>query len=117
MPSDARERSREGALLRPPAPADPGVSPFVIKHMPCQNTLLNKLPIKDREHLLAHCADVELECGDVLYEDGEALRYAYFPVSGMVSLLGRFDGGTLLEVGVIGREGMVGRAAGARYHG
>lgn len=80
----------------------------VVKLMPCQNSLLSMLPLKDRDHLLALCADVELECGDVLYEDGAALRYAYFPVSGMVSLLARFDGGTLLEVGLIGREGMVG---------
>jgi CRP-like cAMP-binding protein len=45
---------------------------------------------------------------EVLYEPGEATRYVYFPNDALVSLLTTVEGHEALEVGLVGREGMVG---------
>jgi CRP-like cAMP-binding protein len=44
----------------------------------------------------------------VLYEPGDIIRQVYFPTDALVSLLTLADGHLALEVGLIGREGMVG---------
>jgi CRP-like cAMP-binding protein len=51
---------------------------------------------------------VTLTFGEVLYEPGETIRHVYFPGDSLVSLLTLADGHLALEVGLIGREGMVG---------
>jgi len=45
---------------------------------------------------------------EVLCEAGEPTRYVYFPIGGFISLLAEVDGERVLEVGMIGREGMLG---------
>ena len=73
-----------------------------------QNHLIELLPRKERLRLLALCEPVELVFGDVLCEPGEQTRYVYFPVDGFISLLTQIDGKATLEVGMVGREGMLG---------
>jgi CRP-like cAMP-binding protein len=73
-----------------------------------ENQLIEKLPRKDRVSLLAVCEPVDLVLGDVLYEPGKATRYVYFPTGGFISLVAALDGQPCLEVGMVGREGMVG---------
>lgn len=51
---------------------------------------------------------VELVQSDVLCEAGETTRYVYFPVEGFISLVTAMDGKPVLEVGMVGREGMFG---------
>jgi CRP-like cAMP-binding protein len=52
---------------------------------------------------------VNLAFGDVLYEAGKRMRHVYFPADSVVSLLAtRGQGASPVEVGVVGREGMVG---------
>jgi CRP-like cAMP-binding protein len=46
--------------------------------------------------------------GQILNEAGAAHKYAYFPLNCMVSLVASAKGGRELEVGLVGREGMVG---------
>ncbi len=75
-----------------------------------QNHLVELLPRVDRQRLLGACETVDLVPGQVLFERGEALRHAYFPVDGFVSLLVRTDMHPSLEVGMVGREGMLGSA-------
>jgi len=72
------------------------------------NRLLASLPAKEYERLLAGLELVKLSYGDVLYEPGEQMRYAYFPSDCLVSLLTVVEGHRALEVGLVGREGMVG---------
>jgi len=75
---------------------------------PAANSLLAALPLKECRHLLDELEQVALTYGEVLYEPGETIRYVYFPNDSLVSLLTLVDGHQALEVGLVGREGMVG---------
>ena len=70
------------------------------------NRLLAALPADERSALLAQCELVELKPHTVVLAAGEAMSHAWFPVEGFVSLqlpLGEED---LLEVGLVGDEGV-----------
>ncbi len=73
-----------------------------------QNLLIELLPRADRRTLLALCEPVDLVLSDRLCESAEATRYAYFPINSTISLVTAIDGKPVLEVGMVGREGMVG---------
>jgi CRP-like cAMP-binding protein len=51
---------------------------------------------------------VSLPFKEVLYESTEVIKYVYFPINGLVSLLTIVEERTLAEVGLVGNEGMVG---------
>jgi CRP-like cAMP-binding protein len=51
---------------------------------------------------------VNLQFGRVLCEAGQAIRHVYFPIDSLVSLLAAAGNGDALEVGLVGREGVVG---------
>ena len=72
------------------------------------NSLLAALPGKNYRRLASGLEPVELKFGDVLYEPGHEMRHVYFPGNSLVSLLTVVDGRMALEVGMVGREGMVG---------
>jgi len=73
-----------------------------------ENHLIELLPRRDRQRLLAVCEPVELVLGEVLCEPGEPARHAYLPIDGFISLVAPIDGKPSLEVGMVGREGMLG---------
>ena len=73
-----------------------------------QNHLIELLPRKERLRLLAICEPVELVLAQVLCDAGERTRYVYFPTEGFISLIAPIDGKPGLEVGMVGREGMLG---------
>jgi hypothetical protein len=73
-----------------------------------QNHLLELLPRKDRKRLLAVSEAVEFVLAEVLYERDTVVRDVYFPVDGFVSLVTQVDKHPSLEVGMVGREGMLG---------
>jgi CRP-like cAMP-binding protein len=72
------------------------------------NRLLAALPRKERERLLTKCEAVELIFGDVLCLPGDRMRHVYFPTGSFISLVAPIDGYAVLEVGMIGDEGMFG---------
>jgi CRP-like cAMP-binding protein len=74
------------------------------------NQLLASLPAKTYQRLQKGLERVELEFGHVLYEPGEPTRHVYFPNDSLLSLLVAVEGNGNgdLEVGMVGKEGMVG---------
>ena len=76
--------------------------------LPVANNLLAALPRKECRHLIDDMEQVALTYGEVLYEPGQPIRHVYFPNDSVVSLLTLVDRHQALEVGLVGREGMVG---------
>jgi CRP-like cAMP-binding protein len=66
------------------------------------------LPANTHRRLQSGLERVELKFGDVLYQPGDIVRHVYFPNDSLVSLLVAVEGNGALEVGMVGREGMVG---------
>jgi CRP-like cAMP-binding protein len=75
-----------------------------------QNTLLAALSAAEFEHLAKDLELVPLALGEVLYESGEAMSHAYFPIDGIVSLLYVMKNGESAEIAIVGNEGMIGFA-------
>ena len=75
---------------------------------PVANSLLAALPRKEYQHLLNSLEPVTLAFGEILYEPGKPIRHVYFPCDSLVSLLTPVDGHMALEIGLVGREGMLG---------
>jgi CRP-like cAMP-binding protein len=73
-----------------------------------ENHLIKSLPRGDRVRLLALCEPTDLVLSEVLCESGSATRHVYFPTEGFISLVTIVAGHPALEVGMVGREGMVG---------
>ena len=73
-----------------------------------KNYILNNLPKADFERLLPDLEAVTLAHGEVLYRPEEPIKYVYFPNDAMCSVVATTAEGQCAEVGVIGREGMVG---------
>jgi CRP-like cAMP-binding protein len=73
-----------------------------------ENHLIELLPRVDRRKLLAVCKPVSLIIAETLATAGTPTRNVYFPVRGFISLVTVADGKPVLEVGMVGREGMLG---------
>lgn len=72
------------------------------------NSLLAALPHRERRQLIDGMELVALTYGEILYEPGQQILHVYFPNDSVVSLLTLVDQHHALEVGLVGREGMVG---------
>jgi CRP-like cAMP-binding protein len=76
--------------------------------IPDINRVLASMPRKEHARLLGQLEPVTLKFGQILYQPGSAIRYVYFPLNCLVSLLTAVDKRRSLEVGMVGHEGMVG---------
>jgi len=73
-----------------------------------QNLLFSVVPERERRRIEPYCEHVELVQRARLVTPDETPPYAYFPLSGVCSSLVHAQSGEAVEVGLIGREGMVG---------
>lgn len=73
-----------------------------------ENRLLVTLPKKEYAQLLSNLQPIHLPKGEVLYHAGDVIRYCYFPLSGMISLLSTTQDSKTVEVSAVGNEGLVG---------
>jgi len=72
------------------------------------NVILLSLPDEEYRLLRPHLEPVQLPQYAVLHEPGERIDYAYFLNEGMISLVALNQDGRSVEVGIVGKEGMVG---------
>jgi len=92
--------SRRGAQTSSPS--------FAGTRLSAQNHLVEILAREDRRRLLAICEPVELLLGQRVCEPGTPTRHVYFPVDSFISLVATVAGSLGVEVGMVGREGMLG---------
>jgi CRP-like cAMP-binding protein len=76
--------------------------------LPLRNRVLAALPPPALARLRPRLEPVELEPRQILYRPQVPIRTVYFLESGIVSLVARLERGGAIEIGIIGREGMVG---------
>ena len=72
------------------------------------NMLLAKLAKADAELLQPLLEHIDLKVGEELYQVGQPLDYAYFPLAGICSIIAENAEEVRIETGLIGREGFVG---------
>jgi CRP-like cAMP-binding protein len=78
---------------------------FVI---PGQNRILSCLTRDLQIRLLPRMEKMSLSIRQILYEPDEPITHAWFPLSGVVSLLISLKGGEKVEVATVGNEGVAG---------
>ena len=72
------------------------------------NLLLANLPSAEYQRLLPKLEQFTLNYGETIYNQGEIIEYVYFPTSGIISLLVAVEANSTLEVGIVGKEGIIG---------
>src|SRR5678816_2480678 len=75
-----------------------------------QNRLLAALPPHEFERLKPALQEISFSLGQVVYEFGGHLDYVYFPTTAIVSLLYTMENGATAEMGLTGKDGVVGIA-------
>jgi len=72
------------------------------------NELLAAVPPSEYRALARHLEPVDLPAGATLYRPGDRIRSAYFLESGVASLAAVTSAGNMIELAMVGREGMLG---------
>ena len=78
-----------------------------------ENHLLRRLAAADFSRFEPQLKKTRMEQGAILHAAGGAIDQVYFPISGMVSMLTILRSGQAIEIGVVGREGVVGASISA----
>lgn len=72
------------------------------------NSLIDTLPRTARNRLLSICQPVDLVSGDIVSGSDKLARHVYFPTGSILSLMTSSNDSPVLEVGMVGSEGMLG---------
>lgn len=80
------------------------------KRSPIANKLLAALPKKEYQALLSQLEEIPLVFEEILYRPEILISDVYFPNHGVISLLAGINEHATLEVGLIGKEGILGLA-------
>ena len=104
---------RGGACMTLPADNDLSdwrpVKPHLLRgNSEIFNRILLMLPADVREEVRSACHFVEFPSDHVIYRSGAEIENTYFVNSGLVSLLKNMADGRSVEIGTIGREGLIG---------
>jgi CRP-like cAMP-binding protein len=78
------------------------------QYQPQQNALLAALSAAECKRLTSDLELVPLKLGQILYESGQTMSHAYFPLDCIVSLLYVMKNGESAEIAIVGKEGMIG---------
>ena len=77
---------------------------------PTKNGLLAALPREEYERIRPRLGRVSFKLGEIIYESGGQMAYIYFPTNAIISLLYLMENGSSAEMGMAGKEGLVGIA-------
>ncbi|MBE9177421.1 Crp/Fnr family transcriptional regulator [Oculatella sp. LEGE 06141] len=72
------------------------------------NQLLAALPTEEYQRLAPYLEMVSFPARKILYQPGDRIEYVYFPIGAIISLVSVMENGATVEVGIVGREGVVG---------
>ena len=75
---------------------------------PRGNRLLAALPEPEFRRLQPHLVEVSLPLGQTLHEPGDKIETVYFPTQAMISQVSVMEDGSMVEVGIVGNDGIVG---------
>ncbi len=75
---------------------------------PIRNGILAALLAAQYKHLLPRLEHVALKRGEVVYRADQEIEQVYFPEEAVVAMVDTTDDRRTVEVGIIGREGIVG---------
>jgi CRP-like cAMP-binding protein len=75
---------------------------------PINNQILSALPQQEYRRLRDCLEPVQLSLGEILFEANQKIESVYFLTKGVVSLISVMQDGSSTEIGLIGKEGMVG---------
>src|SRR6059058_525630 len=73
-----------------------------------KNQILAALPVGEYERLSHDLEFINLPLGESLYRSDRAIEHTYFPGDALISLATHARNGASVEVGLIGRDGVVG---------
>jgi CRP-like cAMP-binding protein len=76
-----------------------------------KNQILMRVSQEDFNRLRPEFSEISLTLKQRVYEQGKKIDYAYFPESGVISVVKQLDDGSVVETGTVGNEGMVGLPA------
>jgi CRP-like cAMP-binding protein len=76
--------------------------------LPRENRLLAALPRASYDRLRPKLVPVETRLKELVWEMNAPIRYVYFPLNGIFSLLSILADGSSVEVGTVGNEGVLG---------
>jgi CRP-like cAMP-binding protein len=75
-----------------------------------ENQLLAALSTKYYNHILPLLEPISFALGDILYQPQALIRYVYFPHRTVISIVNVLQNGSMVEMTLVGSEGMLGTA-------
>jgi CRP-like cAMP-binding protein len=80
-------------------------------HNQSENRLLDGLTEDEYRRISPHLEHVDLPHAKIVYEIDQPIEYVYFPFRSLISLVTLMEDGKIVEVGLVGRDGMSGLVA------
>lgn len=81
------------------------------QRQPYRNSLLARLPAQEIKRLQPHLRPVNFKIHQTLQNPGESVKTVYFLEDGICSIVATMADGSMVEVGIIGRDNFVGMPA------
>jgi len=110
FPSEARVATHRGVRGRRRISKKRPVALGDSEHLAHHNALLASLTVAVRAQLEPHLQCVHLDKNEVLFRAHEPVRIVHFPITAVISFVSRLESGQMLEVGIVGRDGVAGSA-------
>ncbi len=85
-----------------------GRRPHLPTDTPVRNSILAALLASEYARLLPKLEHVMLKANEVVYRADQTIEHVYFPEEVVIAMMDSTDDGRTVEVGIIGREGIVG---------